>query len=282
MKLFGSQMTQHGIFATFAKALQSTCAHTTVEGVVKRVIIEALSEITGVDLNLTNSVQIDSLKAIKYSIKSSFLHALAEIIKIGSLTTFYSSNLLIKVQSLLATSGLSVDYTVLIDYFRVAYTRMFCQPEAEGFTADANNFWSLLWPTLAVMGGESITSYFLKPLVKYVISLLMFGDDLSETKLTERQRFYLERYTNLVSWFVVKSIWYQFDVVNTKMHVQGTRMFVDDTTLGYGVVSVRTRFSGWMNCWRNVRLMGQTYDGYGFVMLDFMLRMAVAYACSSI
>ena len=45
----------------------------------------------------------------------------------------------------------------------------------------------------------------------------------------------------------------------------------------YGVVSVRTRFSGWLNCWRNVRLMGQSYDGYGFVMLDFMLRLAVAY-----
>ena len=146
-------------------------------------------------------------------------------------------------QSLLATSGLSIDYTVLVEYFRVAYVRMFCQPEAEGFTSDANNFWSLLWPTLAVMGGESITSYFMKPLVKYVISLLMFGDDLVENKLTERQRFYLERYTNLVTWFVVKSIWYQFDVVNTKMHVQGTRMFVDDTTLGYANNFAKTKFT---------------------------------------
>ena len=68
LKLFGSQMSQHGIFATFAKALQTTCAHTTVEGVVKKIIIEALSEISGVDLNMTNSVHIDSFKAVKYGL----------------------------------------------------------------------------------------------------------------------------------------------------------------------------------------------------------------------
>jgi len=288
--LWVSQFSQHGLFSSFTKGLQTNCAYITLEGIAKRIFVELISEISGVDLNLIPSYKFESLSSVKNLISTNCLSAVAETLKTIFLTTFYSSNTLIKVQSLLAANEKSnhIDYVALMEFFRVGFSRLALDIDSEGYTWDALPFTKLVLPTLISCGSESMCYTFLYPFFKYIYNLAIFHventDENSKDgrQFTEREIFYRDRFVHLITYFVTKLICYKFEVVSTKLHVQGTRMLVDDTTIGYGVVPIKTRFEGFWNCWRNVRLMGQSYDGVGFVVLDVSLRCIIAYMTSKL
>ena len=66
------------------------------------------------------------------------------------------------------------------------------------------------------------------------------------------------------------------------MHIQGTIAIIDNIDLGHGVVQVQTRFTGFWNCWWNVSMMKQGYNGFGFVVLDAFIRLGLAWSFSKI
>merc|ERR1712050_450435 len=111
MSLYSNQLREHGI-GCYTKGLQTHCAYLTIESIFHKILVESISELSGVDLNLGPSIKLNSLTAIKYSFSSYALNFLSEILKIVGLTSFNSSNKLIKVASLFSTpSERPVDYT---------------------------------------------------------------------------------------------------------------------------------------------------------------------------
>jgi len=282
LHLFTQQFRQHGVVATFTKALQSNCVYITVEGVMKRVIIEGISELTGIDLNISPTLAPTTLKALKFSISSYTLQSAAELLKIVSLVSFYSSNLLIKTQTCLEDEAAkALDHVMIVEFFKYAYYRLVLDCGQYRFTRDAFPFTSLIVPTLLAVGGESLTYYLLQPAVNFAYGLVVYGER-GDDRLTPRQKFYRERYVHLITWFIAKTICYKFEVVSTKMHLQGSRTLIDDTDFGDGVVNVNTHFPSFVGCWRATSMMGQNYTGYGFVLLDACVRFGLTYLTSQI
>ena len=230
IKLFFSQLNTHGILPLYLKGLQPHCAYITIEGILKKVMIELVSEVSGVDLNLLKSSSSSdpsingspnptSVSEIKYSITSYILKFFAETLKTIGLTTFYSSNLLLKINSLIASDqDQKLDYSMLLDFFRVSWNRVFTDTSlTEGYHSSSFSFGKLILPTILSVGLESALYSVLRPFVAFVFRLIVEGDGQSKKdgsksgknveeessrvdqfiEVYDRRKFYHERYIDL-------------------------------------------------------------------------------------
>lgn len=323
LSLYFKQIGSHGLFPLFCKGLQTNCAYITLEEIFKKVIIELVSEASGIDLTLANRPNISS-SIIKSNITSNILKFASEAMSISILSPFYSSNLLIKVNSLIATENRALDGAALIDFFRVAFHRVVnnCD-ETEGFNSWAFSGLQLVQPTLLSIGTERILYTILRPFVTFIFDLItkpeevmknsssniksaknqnktsykkykeykehlkeqqnLTPDDLLNTNLKyDRKEFYRNRYIDLITKLMSKMICYKFEVVSTKMHVQGARILVDNTDVGEGVLQTVTKFSSFRNTWRNTTYLGHNWQGFGFVLLEFFMKIAINYGVSQV
>lgn len=276
-----TQLGQHGVIRSLTKGLQSNCMYITIDGIVKKILIEGISELSGIDLNLSYSAPT-TVKDIKHSIGGYILRFITSGIKTVLCSTVYSSDLLIKCNSL-HNYERGCDELLIRDFLRTAWSRFALDIDRGGFSFDAMPFSSIIAPTLMSLGGERLLTHLMRPMVRYVIKLILYGDlDENKHPLGQRELFYLERYSDIFTWFITKMTMYKFEVVSTKMHIQGTRAIIDNTDTGIGVVQVQTRFTGFWNCWWNTSMMGQNYNGFGFVVLDAALRLGLAFSLSKI
>ena len=248
IKLFFSQLNTHGILPLYLKGLQPHCAYITIEGILKKVMIELVSEVSGVDLNLLKSSSTSSsdpsvgspnptsVSEIKYSITSYILKFFAETLKTIGLTTFYSSNLLLKINSLIASDqDQKLDYSMLLDFFRVSWNRVFTDTSlTEGYHSSSFSFGKLILPTILSVGLESALYSVLRPFVAFVFRLIVEGDNQGKKdgsksgknveedssrvdqfiEVYDRRKFYHERYIDLRCFF---------DVIDHKMHLDVAR-----------------------------------------------------------
>ena len=78
--IFVTQLGQHGFIRSLTKGLQSNCMYITIDGILKKILIEAISELSGIDLNLSYSTPT-TVKDIKYSIGSYILNFITSGLK---------------------------------------------------------------------------------------------------------------------------------------------------------------------------------------------------------
>jgi len=180
-----TQLGQHGVVRILTKGLQSNCMYITIDGIVKKILIEGISELSGIDLNLSYSAPT-TVKDIKHSIGGYILRFITSGIKTVLCSTVYSSDLLIKCNSL-HNYERACDELLIRDFLRTAWSRFALDIDRGGFSFDAMPFSSIITPTLMSLGGERLITHLMRPMVRYVIKLILYGD-LDENKNPLGQR----------------------------------------------------------------------------------------------
>lgn len=207
------------------------------------------------------------------SMKSFGQHILLKCISIGLVMPFYSASLIETVQSEIASESPGI-----LDVFRDGAIRM-VEMSNKGRLIP---IYALLPPTIAY----SVSKYLFTIVVRGVTSRIMqvkhrhsqelrgaYSKDLSETVMED-----IDLQSILISMCIADIIFYPFETVIHRLHLQGTRTIIDNLDTGRSVTPLLTGYSGATDCYSTILstegLLG-LYKGFGALVLQFAVHFMV-------
>ncbi|XP_003703273.1 mitochondrial outer membrane protein SLC25A46 [Megachile rotundata] len=208
------------------------------------------------------------------SLKAFGQHILLKCVSIGLITPFYSASLVETVQSEIASESPGI-----LDVFRDGAIRL----------VDVNNkgrlipIYALLPPTIAY----KVSKYLFTLAVRGITSRIMHirqkhsqelrgaysRDLLSEATLQD-----IELRSALISTFIAEALFYPWQTVIYRLHLQGTRTIIDNLDTGRSVTPLLTGYSGARDCYSTIiSTEGPLglYKGFGAFLLEFTVNIVI-------
>ncbi|XP_014217418.1 solute carrier family 25 member 46-like [Copidosoma floridanum] len=208
------------------------------------------------------------------SFKSLGQHILLKCVSIGVVTPFYSASLVETVQSEVASERPGV-----LDVFRDGAIRLL----DVGNKGRLIPIYALLPPTIVcsvvkylfTISVKSIASHIMRTRHKYTQeSQGAYSRDL----ISESAAQDIEIQSVLISMFTAEVIFYPFETVIQRLHLQGTRTIIDNLDTGRSVTALLTDYSGAADCYRNIiSTEGPLglYKGFGALIMQFAVHVLV-------
>ncbi|KAF3422798.1 hypothetical protein E2986_00545 [Frieseomelitta varia] len=191
----------------------------------------------------------------------------------GLVTPFYSASLVETVQSEIASESPGI-----LDVFRDGAIRL-VEVSNKGRLIP---IYSLLPPTIAY----GVSKYLFTLAIQGVTSRIMhirqkqsqeirgaYSRDLSETIAQD-----IELQSSLVSTFMAEALFYPWETVIHRLHLQGTRTIIDNLDTGRSVTPLLTGYSGASDCYSTIiSTEGPLglYKGFGALILEFTVKVVV-------
>ncbi|XP_043521805.1 solute carrier family 25 member 46-like [Frieseomelitta varia] len=207
------------------------------------------------------------------SLKTFGQHVLLKCVSIGLVTPFYSASLVETVQSEIASESPGI-----LDVFRDGAIRL-VEVSNKGRLIP---IYSLLPPTIAY----GVSKYLFTLAIQGVTSRIMhirqkqsqeirgaYSRDLSETIAQD-----IELQSSLVSTFMAEALFYPWETVIHRLHLQGTRTIIDNLDTGRSVTPLLTGYSGASDCYSTIiSTEGPLglYKGFGALILEFTVKVVV-------
>lgn len=210
------------------------------------------------------------------SLKQFFQHSLLKCVTIAIITPFYSASLVETVQSDIAS-----EKPGLLDIFREGFMRLITwntSPKGRMLP-----IWALVLPTVTL----GIARYFLQIVVEGTASRIMhiryrhkqettgaMPRNLPSTAAVQE----IEFHAALIGTVVSDVVFYPFETILHRLHLQGTRTIVDNLDTGRSVLPILTNYCGPVDCYeaclRNEGVFG-LYKGFGALVLQYAAHIAV-------
>ncbi|KAG6796650.1 solute carrier family 25 member 46 [Apis mellifera caucasica] len=208
------------------------------------------------------------------SLKAFGQHVLLKCVSIGLVTPFYSASLVETVQSEIASESPGI-----LDVFRDGAIRL-VEVSNKGRLIP---IYSLLPPTVAY----GVSKYLFTLAVQGVTSRIMHirqkqsqelrgaysRDLLSETVAQD-----IELQSSLISTFMAEALFYPWETVIHRLHLQGTRTIIDNLDTGRSVTPLLTGYSGASDCYSTIiSTEGPLglYKGFGALILEFSINLVI-------
>ncbi|OXU29316.1 hypothetical protein TSAR_014725 [Trichomalopsis sarcophagae] len=207
------------------------------------------------------------------SFKALGQHIILKCVSIGIVTPFYSASLVETVQSEVASERPGV-----LDVFRDGAIRLL-EVRNKGRLIP---IYALLPPTIAcgvikylfAISVKTIASHIMRTRHKYTQeSRGAYSRDMSESAAQD-----IEIQAILISMCTADIIFYPFETVIQRLHLQGTRTIIDNLDTGRSVTALLTDYSGAVDCYRNIiSTEGPLglYKGFGALMMQFAVHVLV-------
>ncbi|XP_076179350.1 mitochondrial outer membrane protein SLC25A46 [Ptiloglossa arizonensis] len=211
------------------------------------------------------------------SLKEFVQHVLLKCVSIGLATPFFSASLVETVQSEIASEKPGI-----LDVFRDGAIRL----------VDVSNkgrlisVYALLPPTIAYevckylfnLTVLRITSHSMQSRKKYTQELQgAYSKDL----LSEEAILDIELQSGLVSMFITDVLFYPWETVIHRLHLQGTRTIIDNLDTGRSVTPLLTGYSGTWDCYHTIIFTEGPfgfYKGFGAYLFAFTMEIILARA----
>ncbi|XP_044736429.1 solute carrier family 25 member 46-like [Chrysoperla carnea] len=213
---------------------------------------------------------------INSSLKSFGQHLLLKCVSLSIITPFYSASLVETVQSDIASEKPGI-----LDVFREGTVRLLSWGSPN--KGRMLPVWSLVIPTTTL------------GLAKYVCGLIVSGASFRIIQARQRQRQEkqgalskdilsqsaiqdIELNSTLIGMIVSDVIFYPFETILHRLHLQGTRTIVDNLDTGYSVLPILTNYEGAGDCYEKAvsteGIFG-LYKGFGALLFQFAAHIAV-------
>lgn len=200
------------------------------------------------------------------SLKAFGQHVLLKCVSIGLVTPFYSASLVETVQSDIASESPGI-----FDVFRDGAIRLI----------DVNNkgrlipIYALLAPTIAY----KVSKYFFTLAVRGITSRIMhirrkYSQEIRGAYSRDLLLHNIELRSALVSTFVAEALFYPWQTVIYRLHLQGTRTIIDNLDTGRSVIPLLTGYSDARDCYNTIiSTEGPLglYKGFGAFLLEFTI-----------
>lgn len=202
------------------------------------------------------------------SLKQFGQHILLKCVSIGLITPFYSASLVETVQSEITSESPGI-----FVFFRDGAIRL-VEVSNKGRLIP---IYSLVIPTVVY----EVSKYLFTLAVQGIISRIMHirqkhsqelrgaysRDLLSETVIQD-----IELQSTLISTFMAEALFYPWETIIHRLHLQGTRTIIDNLDTGRSVTPLLTGYSGARDCYSTiVSTEGPLglYKGFGALLLEF-------------
>jgi len=136
--------------------------------------------------------------------------------------------------------------------------------------------WVLLGPSVA----HRLSHYVIASMTHYGVHSLVKKNVLNKPnqQRTLFDDFFPDLFAAFASNLLADAILYPLETVVHRLYLQGTRTLVDDLNTGTGVISITTRYEGFVDCFRSIireEGFGGLYKAFGALVLQYALHMAV-------
>ncbi|OAD60346.1 Solute carrier family 25 member 46 [Eufriesea mexicana] len=201
-------------------------------------------------------------------------HLLLKCVSIGLVTPFYSASLVETVQS-----EITSDSPGILDVFRDGAIRL-VEVNSKGRLIP---IYSLLPSTISY----GVSKYLFTLAVQGVTSRIMHirqkqSQELrgaySRNLLSETVAQDIELQSSLISAFMAEVLFYPWETVLHRLHLQGTRTIIDNLDTGRSVTPILTGYSSASDCYSTIiSTEGPLglYKGFGALILEFTLNVAI-------
>lgn len=208
------------------------------------------------------------------SLKAFGQHILLKCVSIGLVTPFYSASLVETVQSEIASESPGI-----LDVFRDGALRL-VEVSNKGRLIP---IYALLPPTIAY----ELSKYLFTMVVRGVTSRIMhirhkhsqeIRGAYSRDLLSEAVAQDIELQSSLISTFMAATMFYPWETVIHRLHLQGTRTIIDNLDTGRSVTPLLTGYSGACDCYNTiVATEGPLglYKGFGALILEFTINVVI-------
>lgn len=207
------------------------------------------------------------------TLKQFFQHALLKCVTIAVVTPFYSASLVETVQSDIAS-----EKPGLFDIFREGFMRLLTwNGSSKGRMLP---IWALVLPTVTL----GIARYFVQMVVEGSASRLMlvrYRNKQESTGALPRNipnTAEIEFNAALMGTIAGDVLFYPFETILHRLHLQGTRTIVDNLDTGRSVLPILTNYHGPVDCYesclRNEGVFG-LYKGFGALIFQYAAHIAV-------
>ncbi|XP_076627827.1 uncharacterized protein LOC143345015 [Colletes latitarsis] len=212
------------------------------------------------------------------SLKAFGQHILLKCVTIGLATPFFSASLVETVQSEIASESPGI-----LDVFRDGAIRL-VEVSNKGRLIP---IYSLLPSTIAhgickylfTMAVHGITSRIMQIRQKH--SQEVRGAYSRDLLSEETYKMDIQLQSVLVSTFMADVLFYPWDTVICRLHLQGTRTIIDNLDTGRSVTPLLTGYSGAVDCYNTIiSTEGPLglYKGFGALLLEYTVNVVVAQA----
>lgn len=208
------------------------------------------------------------------SLKAFGQHLLLKCVSIGLVTPFYSASLVETVQSEIASESPGI-----LDVFRDGAIRL-VEVSNKGRLIP---IYALLPPTVAY----GVSKYLFTLAVQGVTTRIMhirhkhsqeIRGAYSRDLLSEAIAQDIELQSSLISTFMAEALFYPWETVIHRLHLQGTRTIIDNLDTGRSVTPLLTGYSGATDCYSTIiSTEGPLglYKGFGALVMEFTINVII-------
>ncbi|XP_050506027.1 mitochondrial outer membrane protein SLC25A46-like [Diabrotica virgifera virgifera] len=209
------------------------------------------------------------------SLKQFCQHTLLKCLSLATVTPFYSASFVETVQSEIASEKPGI-----LDVFKEGIMRLL------HWGSPANGrmlpIWALIVPTITL------------GLAKYMFSMLVKGITIRILAVKSRARYEengalpkdpyntemqdIQLTASLVGLITTDILFYPFETVIHRIHLQGTRTIIDNLDTGRSVLPILTNYSGAIDCYESCLAnegVGGLYKGFGALILQYTIHVAL-------
>lgn len=205
--------------------------------------------------------------------KSYFQHLMLKCVSIAIVTPFFSASLVETVQSDIAS-----EKPAMFDVFREGAFRLMHWTCGKGRLLP---IWALVMPTVAF----GLCRYLFSTAVQSAISRFLhirerfnFGKKGALPKDMPLHCSSTVTSTDInatfISLMLTDVVFFPFETVVHRVHLQGTRTIVDNLDNGYSVLPILTNYEGAIDCYdKTIKVEGKAglYKGFGVMVLQYMV-----------
>lgn len=203
--------------------------------------------------------------------KSFCRHLMLKCASIAIVTPFFSASLVETVQSEIAS-----DKPALLDIFREGAVRLMYWTPNRGRLLP---IWALVMPTVALGISRYLFSTFLRGAISKFLEIrdkFVYGErgTLPQDIIGHCSNTVTSTDVNaaFASLMLTDIIFYPFETVLHRIHLQGTRTIVDNLDTGYSVLPILTNYDGAIDCYdKTISKEGTAglYKGFGVLLLQY-------------
>ncbi|XP_053995975.1 mitochondrial outer membrane protein SLC25A46-like [Hylaeus anthracinus] len=211
------------------------------------------------------------------SLKAFGQHVLLKCVSIGLTTPFFSASLVETVQSEIASESPGI-----LDVFRDGAIRL-VEVSNKGRLIP---IYSLLPPTIAYGVSKYLFTLAVSRVTSHIMQIRQIRQKHSQESrgaysrvlLSEEVILDIELQSTLISTFVAEVLFYPWETVIYRLHLQGTRTIIDNLDTGRSVTPLLTGYSGARDCYGTiVSTEGPLglYKGFGALLLQFAVDVVI-------
>ncbi|CAH1112501.1 unnamed protein product [Psylliodes chrysocephalus] len=210
------------------------------------------------------------------SLKQFFQHTLLKSVSLAIVTPFYSASFVETVQSEIASEKPGI-----LDVFREGFMRLL------HWGSPSNGrmlpIWALIVPTITLglakyMFSSIVRSITLRILAAKHIARYEENGALPKDPYNSPAMHDIQLTASIVGAISSDIVFYPFETVIHRIHLQGTRTIIDNLDTGKSVLPILTNYSGALDCYESSIInegISGLYKGFGALILQYTAHVAL-------